>query len=447
MKRLLAITFMGLASLLAGCEDDKKRAAATEPSILRVVNLVSDAPIISIDINASRFIDVSFGQASPVRAVSPANYQLTVHYSDPDGVTRTDLISEAFTLTSSQESTLIVRGTLAAPTVARLDDPSVVEIPENRTEVRFYNSLSTSQSVDVYLSNTPDSDSINGISPVTLTADGSNSLTEMASGSYRLLVTLSGDSDIVYDSGSFDLPSASRRMIAVVDSFEVDGNGVRGLVFNNNGTAAFLGENLPTAVRVANFIADQALVDVMIDGQVAFEDVPFGGVSEYNIGAPRDISLDVVLDGSATSIYDSTRTLVPGEARTLIVTGSASGSTVVQGRYLFDDLRRVSSAAKVRIVNAAPGSGNLDGYVLVPGQVVSETAPVLPNLTLLTNGSDLLQARDYDVLFTRAGEDTVLIGPQRVTLATGGVYSVFVSDAPGGGTPSNLVLLDDFAAE
>jgi hypothetical protein len=37
----------------------------------------------------------------------------------------------------------------------------------------------------------------------------------------------------------------------------------------------------------------------------------------------------------------------------------------------------------------------------------------------------------------------VLVGPDRITLTNGGIYSLFLVDAEGGGVPGGIILVDD----
>jgi hypothetical protein len=144
-------------------------------------------------------------------------------------------------------------------------------------------------------------------------------------------------------------------------------------------------------------------------------------------------------------LHENNRTLVSGDSRTLVVTG-ASVTGEVQGRFLFDNRRPVESVAQVRVINAAPDSGNLDVYIISPDQLVTDAfvVPRLSNFTLLTNGLLMLEGGEYDVVFTAVGDETILVGPERVAITNGGIYSIIVSDADGGGAPGEIVLADDF---
>jgi hypothetical protein len=55
-----------------------------------------------------------------------------------------------------------------------------------------------------------------------------------------------------------------------------------------------------------------------------------------------------------------------------------------------------------------------------------------------------LAAGSYDVTVTPAGSKTAAIGPATIAVSAGGVYTAVARDAPGGGVPLGLILMDDF---
>lgn len=91
------------------------------------------------------------------------------------------------------------------------------------------------------------------------------------------------------------------------------------------------------------------------------------------------------------------------------------------------------------VVNAAADVGALDFYLLAPSQPVSDATATFNALSYLTNGTVSVEAGAYDVVFTAAGEETVLFGPERITVDARGLNSLYLAEAPGGGTPLRLV--------
>jgi hypothetical protein len=146
---------------------------------------------------------------------------------------------------------------------------------------------------------------------------------------------------------------------------------------------------------------------------------------------------------STAVLLQSNAQLIPGEFRTLVVAGSQV-SDDVRGRLVSDPRRRIAGQAQLRVVHGSPSVGNVDFYLLSPEQPVSDALPEFNELTLLTNGALSVEPAPYDLVFTVAGEETILVGPERVTLDETGLYTVILFDASGGGTPAQLLLTDDF---
>lgn len=445
MNRWLLAALCIAAFCVAGCSKGGGSSGAPDPGQVRIVNLVPTSPALQTSLTGTQVANVSYGQASPLTSEAANTYDLLVHYLDPTlGNTVTVLENSSFAVTSDKESTVFLTGSLESATATVVTNDKTGDIVSGNTEIQFFNGNSKVGAVDVYLSDDATSTSINGITPISLDVNAWSDLTTIASGDHRILVTAAGDPTVIYDSGKVTLASQTRRMFAVTDYFGPGGN-IRTVEINTRSSSTLVDEQFPTAVRVANMIADLSSVDIVRDGAVMVSGLQFGKLSDYVEFDPGQNDFQVTLAGDPSSvIYDNTRQTVPGERRTLVITGTGTTSNV-QGRFVLDDARRIETGAQVRVINASPGAGNLDAYFLVPGQALTDATATFSNFTLLTNGATLLEGRQFDVVFTRAGEDTVVLGPERVTLANSGIYSIFIRDATGGGTPSEIVLADDFA--
>ncbi len=112
---------------------------------------------------------------------------------------------------------------------------------------------------------------------------------------------------------------------------------------------------------------------------------------------------------------------------------------------LSDDRRRVATQAKVRILHAAPSAGAVDLFVLAPGASLATASPAFTDVAFKADtGYVSLAAGSYDVVVTPTGTRMPAIGPARITVANGGVYTLAARDAVGGGAPLGVILLDDF---
>jgi hypothetical protein len=116
---------------------------------------------------------------------------------------------------------------------------------------------------------------------------------------------------------------------------------------------------------------------------------------------------------------------------------------VATSTVVIESQRSITGEAQLRLVAASPTAGTIDVYVLVPGQPISDTRPVLPNAPLLASNSTNLSPGSYDVIVTRAGSTVQLFGPERISVDAGNVYSAVLLDAAGGGPPLQLSIVNE----
>lgn len=444
MKWAFSVLVISLSLFLNACSsDDDLDRRLLDPSQVRFVNLVPNAPTLTYDLNGTLFATVSYAQSSGLRSVSQGSFEAVVSHFNAAGTTEVIIdTNESLSTESNRDYSVMVTGSLAAPTLSIIDVDEAGEIAAGSSEIHFFNGSTLTTGVDIYLSGDLASASINGLTPTSLAVNASSSISTVDSGERRMLVTASGDDTVIYDGGVVELEGETRTLLAVADSFGV-GGGVRMIQINATSASGFSDERLPTSFRVANMIADIAAVDINLDETPAFANLAFGTVSAFEaLDTDEHLFAATLVDQPAVILQEEQRRLIAGESRTLVLAGtSATGD--VQGRFLTDIRRPVDTGAQLRVVNAAADAGNLDIYITNPDALVSSTAPALSDFTLLTNGTLFLEGGEYDVSFTEPNESEVLSGPDRITLTNGGIYSLFLVDAEGGGVPAGIILVDD----
>ena len=89
----------------------------------------------------------------------------------------------------------------------------------------------------------------------------------------------------------------------------------------------------------------------------------------------------------------------------------------------------------------------MDFYVVNAGTSIDNQFPRLR----LTSSPDsaaanvlALEEGGYDFAVTTEGTKDLRLGPIGITVMGGGIYSIYVTDAAGGGEPLEAVLVDDF---
>jgi len=142
-----------------------------------------------------------------------------------------------------------------------------------------------------------------------------------------------------------------------------------------------------------------------------------------------------------TVYFSDTQQLVAGDTRTLLVAGNF-GTNTTTGRLINEPQRPVSSFAQVHLMQGTISTDRVDVYFLADGATTDSSAPNVIGLALLANVTEDLAAGTYEVVVTANGDNTVLAGPETITLTNGTIRTILITDADGGGTPPRIIIED-----
>ena len=411
---------------------------------LRVINSILDSPALSVQIGAAAQGIVSYSQASRLMTLGTGDYQLNVQYTTPGGTVQKVVDSRALTIDVDREATILLFGTLGSVSVVALDDPDPA-VAAGSTEVRFLQGANGAGSMDFYL--TDAGVDIATVAPnATVNASAASDLATVPSGpNNRLRVTAAGSKTVLFDSGPFTLDDKARRVFLLSDYFGPGGAAVRAVQIDDSSASTFLAEDLPAAVAVANEVVDLAGLDgylhgvagspdfanVVLDSTSASQTVPAG---------PVDVALTTAGDPSH-AVHDASFMIGTGETQTVVVAGvDATGH--VSSRAVPALVRPIAGMAQVRVVHASRATPSVDFFVVATGATPTAGKSSLSAMVLLSTGTVALDPGTYDLYFTTTATVTSLAGPQPITVDAGGIYSVFLADKVGGGTPARIVLAD-----
>lgn len=212
--------------------------------------------------------------------------------------------------------------------------------------------------------------------------------------------------------------------------------------------AALLGITFMTAtaqtsrVRVVHASADAPAVDILVDGNVAFQGMKFRDYTNYTPvpSGMRMISINVA--GTTTTALRLPFTLASGVDYTFYAFGKLSNSSLTIIGTGDDLMAPAMDSTKVRVVHGASTAPTVDIFVTAP-------FAALPNMPLLmgvpfTVASHYLTvpAGDYHARVTPTGTKTVAIDSRRLRLTGGTVRTIVALDAVEGGSLDLLVLND-----
>jgi Domain of unknown function (DUF4397) len=430
-------------ALLAGCSSSDDDPPDTAD--VRFIHASPDAPSVNVEGQSSTLVaGLAYKSASPFRAFDVGTLNVRVDGIVPGG-TATVIGPVDLTLAADTSYSVIALGEVAAIDALVIADPATM-VAAGQVRAHVVHAAPNAPAVDVYVT-APGAD-LTQSAPLGSFAFGEDlGPVDVAAGDYEIRVTLPANpASVVFDSGTVSLPAGADLLITAVENTGPGAAPVSLVVADGEGSFEILDAATPAALRVIHASPDAPSVDVIVNDDFAnpvLAGVPFPAFSDYlevpagtyNVkvtpaGNPGVIVIDADLDleaGSASSVY-------------------ASGLLASIAPYvLADDDRSIATEAKVRIVHMAPSAGLVDLYVTAPGADISTLAPTFAGVDFKAEtGYVALPGGNYEVTVTVAGTKTAAIGPAAVTFSDGGVYTAAARDAPGGGAPFGLILLDDF---
>jgi len=195
-------------------------------------------------------------------------------------------------------------------------------------------------------------------------------------------------------------------------------------------------------VRVVHASPDAPDVDVLVDDSPVLTGVPYLATSDYLAVAPGSRNLKVNAAGTTTTVIDADVDLVDGIDYTVIASGLVAG---IESIVLEDDNSEPAAGlARVRAIHGAASAPAVDIYVTAPDADLAVETPALADIEL-GDVADYIEAPagDYQVRVTPTGTKTVVIDSGTLTLESGQVRTAIAVDAPGGGAPFDLLVLED----
>jgi hypothetical protein len=134
------------------------------------------------------------------------------------------------------------------------------------------------------------------------------------------------------------------------------------------GGALLLGAALPATantqamVRAAHLIPDAPAVDVLVNGDVVLEDVPFKAISDYLMVDAGTYTISINQAGTATELLTIDASVESGQAYTVAAIGTLDAADTEAPRLTayVDDPVAASDTAKLRVVHASPTTPAVD---------------------------------------------------------------------------------------
>jgi len=453
MKRFLIPLALFLGALsLSGCNSSSSDDPVPGPdptSELRVLHASPDAPKVNVLAGGVAVLEgVDYKIGSGYLTVPAGTLTAAVDGILPGDDTATVIGPVNLDLQSGTRYTVVAFGEVAAI------EPLVVTVPvetigANETRVQVLHAAPAAPEVDVFVVEPGISDPTGRLPLGTFDQKEILGPVTVDAGEYRILVTLAGDTGVVFDSGPVTLPGSADLLLAAVNNTAAGSAPISLVAMDGAGSFEILDTNTPANVRVVHASADAPAVDVVVNDDFLNPLVPglaFPEATAYVAPPPGEYNVKVVAAG-IPPVIDVDVTLEAGERYTVIAVGLALGGTPgIEPLVLVDDPRSVATEAKVRLVHASTLAGEVDIYVTAPGASLDTSTPAFTAVPFKTDtGYVSLREGTYDVSVTQTGSTIPAIGPVPLNLEAGGVYVAIARDSAGPNFPLGLITLDDLA--
>ena len=191
-------------------------------------------------------------------------------------------------------------------------------------------------------------------------------------------------------------------------------------------------------IRLVNATPDEAGLDLLVDTKNVASGVGYGTASAYTSIGAGTRNLQVEPTNATNVLIDTTASVGAGNNLTLV---SLNFSFNISSVLLVDDNSAPTTGDfKLRIVNASPGMGTQDVYVVTFDTDINSVQPTFSSVGF---GSDAtistLAAGDYEVFFTTPGQKFINLDSGKLTFSSGQIRTLLALNNPAGAFMSTLL--------
>ncbi len=205
--------------------------------------------------------------------------------------------------------------------------------------------------------------------------------------------------------------------------------------------AALSGCGSSTAkARIVNASPGEGAITATIGGTSVASSLDYGTGSSYATVSSGSVTLNVEQSSTSNSVLDQTISLTSKDTYTILV---ANYSTALAAVTLTDNNSSPSSGdVNIRIVQASPGLGTADVYIVTPGTSLSNASADVTSLSFESASVYVPKAAgSYEIYFTPAGQKTAYIDSGAISFSSGEVRTVVGLNGSNGGYTT--AVLDD----
>lgn len=417
MKSLSGIlTTLLLSLILTGCFHDDNDNAPSPNAQLRVLHGSPDAPNVDVLVNGSAVLtDVPYKAASGYLNVPAGGFDIAINATGTD---TTALALSNVELVPNTPYTIIAANTVANIEAIVLND-TTIDPKTGNLMVRVVHGSAAAPAVDIYV--TGPKTGLNEATPTlsNVSYKDASGFLEIAGGEYRIRVTATGSTDVIFDSGAINLAAGAKLTIVALPSENaVSPIDLVALTGDAAAPTIELGDNR-AGLRAAHLSPDAPNVDVYVDGSKVLTDVPFKAISAYLLVNSGKRQLQINPTGTMTPVIDVPLDIAAMSSNTAAAVGFVAS---IEPLAIADDLTPPTAGnAHVRVIHASPDAPNVDIYV--------DGAKVLTDVPFKGVSNYLpLAAGAHTIQVNATGTSTTVIDAA-VNLEDGAIYTIIAANA------------------
>lgn len=197
-------------------------------------------------------------------------------------------------------------------------------------------------------------------------------------------------------------------------------------------------------VRVIHASPDAPAVNVLVNGTLAFEGVPYKSYTGYASLPAGTVQVQLQVAPAGAIVYTRSVTLSAG-TYSLVALGKVAGGNNALNVFEFaDDTQSTPGFAKIRVIHAAPSAPTVDVYATAAYVPIANASPTLANVPFAAGSGFLaVPGGAYQARVTVAGTKTVAINSGTLPLVGGTVRTILAIDPEKEGGAFQLLTIPD----
>jgi len=417
--RAFVVPFCLAALALAGCglNPSGKGTGTT----LRVANLITNSTSVSVTVGGNSFMSGSpFETITPYQDIPAGTYTISVNLAG----NATPAFTTSNTLVNVTAYSFVTSGAASNVNGMLLPDTLEINVPQDNFALRLANVSPTAGGIDIYLT-APGAD-LNQSAPfVTGMVYGvSSAFVIVPLGNYELRLTRTGTKEVIFDAPAPAVPAGSAQ--TVVAYSRGSGRLVNVALLTTSGAATII-ENRLAQFKAVNASSVPSPLNLFVDGGLTLSNIPYTGFSNYQALAAGTRTMTVEASATPGATLLTTSPTLKAATDTSIALYGGAGAL---GALVLTDanVSTITAKAQVRFVNVSPDLASLDVYAnqaLATSGLVRNSASGYVLLDAVAAGT----AYQFD--FDLAGTTTPVLTLPAVTLAAGGIYTIYVMGPAG----------------